>query len=445
MASEIRVDKINSLSGVGTVTLSPTGVDIAGITTVATFKVGTGVTASSDGDIFATGVTTSTTFVGNLTGDVTGNVTGNISGGTVAGSTGTFTSHVSLGDSDQLRFGDSNDLVIQHNGTDSLISDTGTGDLYIRGSDDIFIQKGDGSETFIACNDDGSVDLYYNNDKKLATTSQGAAITNGSGIAALTVTGTGSNRSDVRILATGTADANLWLDASNGDLSGADYAVITHNNSTLDLEIISYANDVIIKTRNGTQGSGGLNNAIHCHENGAVDLYHDGTKQCETSASGLAFPSGKGIDFSATSDGSGTASSELLDDYEEGTWTITVNNGFSGISYSIQRGWYVKIGNLLHASFFLRFSAAGASTHMRFSGLPYVAANLSPAYSSGGNVTYTNIPGIDSSANVGNQSIWIGGNSSIFELYSNGNSSSATGSGGFSDKDIYGHLTYRTG
>ena len=58
MASEIRVDKINSLSGVGTVTLSPTGVDIAGITTVATFKVGTGVTASSDGDIFFTGIAT---------------------------------------------------------------------------------------------------------------------------------------------------------------------------------------------------------------------------------------------------------------------------------------------------------------------------------------------------------------------------------------------------
>ena len=38
MASEIRVDKINSLSGVGTVTLSPTGVDIAGITTAATLR-----------------------------------------------------------------------------------------------------------------------------------------------------------------------------------------------------------------------------------------------------------------------------------------------------------------------------------------------------------------------------------------------------------------------
>ena len=82
MASEIRVDKINSLSGVGTVTLSPTGVDISGITTAATLKattgivttlttntltansttkVGSGVTLSPDGDVFVTGVTTSTT------------------------------------------------------------------------------------------------------------------------------------------------------------------------------------------------------------------------------------------------------------------------------------------------------------------------------------------------------------------------------------------------
>ena len=56
--------------------------------------VGSGVTLSPDGDIFATGITTSTTFVGALTGNVTGNVTGNISGGTVAGSTGTFTGAV---------------------------------------------------------------------------------------------------------------------------------------------------------------------------------------------------------------------------------------------------------------------------------------------------------------------------------------------------------------
>jgi len=81
MASEIRVDKINSLSGVGTVTLSPTGVDISGITTVQTLKVGTGLTASEDGDIFFTGVCTATTFAGsgaNLTALPAANLTGTI-------------------------------------------------------------------------------------------------------------------------------------------------------------------------------------------------------------------------------------------------------------------------------------------------------------------------------------------------------------------------------
>ena len=81
MASEIRVNKINSQTGVGTITLSPTGVDISGITTVSTLKVGTGVTASEDGDIFFTGVCTATTFAGsgaNLTALPAANITGTL-------------------------------------------------------------------------------------------------------------------------------------------------------------------------------------------------------------------------------------------------------------------------------------------------------------------------------------------------------------------------------
>ena len=81
MASEIRVNKINSSSGVGTITLSPTGVDISGITTVSTLKVGTGLTASEDGDIFFTGVCTATTFAGsgaNLTNLPAANLTGSL-------------------------------------------------------------------------------------------------------------------------------------------------------------------------------------------------------------------------------------------------------------------------------------------------------------------------------------------------------------------------------
>ena len=70
MASEIRVDKINSLSGVGTVTLSPTGVDIAGITTAATLKTTTGIVTTLTA---TTGIVT--TLTANTTKITTGIVT----------------------------------------------------------------------------------------------------------------------------------------------------------------------------------------------------------------------------------------------------------------------------------------------------------------------------------------------------------------------------------
>ena len=53
-----------------------TNVDSVGLITARNgVVVGSGITLSKDGDIFATGVTTSTTFVGNLTGNVTGAAT----------------------------------------------------------------------------------------------------------------------------------------------------------------------------------------------------------------------------------------------------------------------------------------------------------------------------------------------------------------------------------
>ena len=92
--------------------------------------VGSGITVSPDGDIFATGVTTSTTFVGALTG----NVTGNISGGTVAGSTGTFSGAVSgttgtfTGDVDIadkiVHTGDTN-TAIRFPSADTITAETG--------------------------------------------------------------------------------------------------------------------------------------------------------------------------------------------------------------------------------------------------------------------------------------------------------------------------------
>ena len=65
MASEIRVNKLNSQTGVGTITLSPTGVDISGITTAATLKATTGIVTTLTA---TTGiVTTFEATTGNIT------------------------------------------------------------------------------------------------------------------------------------------------------------------------------------------------------------------------------------------------------------------------------------------------------------------------------------------------------------------------------------------
>jgi hypothetical protein len=93
--------------------------------------------------------------------------------------------------------------------------------------------------------------------------------------------------------------------------------------------------------------------------------------------------SGKGIDFSATP---GTGTSELLDDYEEGTWTPTYvpqTNSFTSITYNAATGGkYVKIGKVVHIQAILQTDAitvGSASGAIRIGGLPFtVSASTSP-------------------------------------------------------------------
>mgnify|MGYP003114692984 CR=1 FL=1 len=82
--------------------------------------------------------------------------------------------------------------------------------------------------------------------------------------------------------------------------------------------------------------------------------------------------SGHGIDFSATGDGSGTDSSELLDDYEEGTWTPTAT-AYGG-TFSASDAQYVKVGRMVHIDCVLSFSGTD-SDRLTIAGLPYTATN----------------------------------------------------------------------
>jgi hypothetical protein len=78
-------------------------------------------------------------------------------------------------DNIQARFGTGNDLQIFHDGSNSYIDDSGTGDLIIRSSA-IYLQKYTG-ETLINAVADGAVKLYYDAAEKLATTSSGISVT----------------------------------------------------------------------------------------------------------------------------------------------------------------------------------------------------------------------------------------------------------------------------
>jgi len=90
---------------------------------------------------------------------------------------------------------------------------------------------------------------------------------------------------------------------------------------------------------------------------------------------------GKGIDFSATTHAAGMTS-ELLSDYEEGTWTPTLNaTGFSGATYSTQAGKYIKTGGMVYVTCEVTLSAltAGGSNYLRIEGLPYTTGTKATA------------------------------------------------------------------
>jgi hypothetical protein len=88
--------------------------------------------------------------------------------------------------------------------------------------------------------------------------------------------------------------------------------------------------------------------------------------------------SGQGIDFSATP---GTGTSELFNDYEEGTWTPTVG-GTS--TYSIQKGSYTKVGRLVTVNFDMEIILLGTGSTVAISGLPFtVGTGTSPKFEQG--------------------------------------------------------------
>ena len=212
-----------------------TNVDSVGLITARNgIVVGSGITLSVDGDIFATGVVTATTFSGAFTGDGSA-LTG------VANTNVVLTDKLHVGDSPELiAVGIGSDLEIFHDGTNSHIKDDTSSTLVIT-NDDLRL-KSSGDEMYVRCVANGSVSLWYDQSShgtaKLATSATGVTV-DGT-LAATAVTGDGSGLTGIAV----------GIGTESSTISG----ITTYIDLDKDDHEITASGICMLSVKGGTQG-----------------------------------------------------------------------------------------------------------------------------------------------------------------------------------------------
>lgn len=183
-------------------------------------------------------------------------------------------------------FGNSNDLQIYHDGNNSIIQDSGTGDLRLAGNV-VRIRNAADTENMISCVEDGAVTLAYDNATKLQTTTGGVTITGD-----LTVDG-------------GTSSTiNIYKDdAGNGKLS-------FYNDSTQQVYLLhDTAENFYIHGGSGTQILMSSDNAttltLKTSQSAQLNAYGSGSKTGTAAYNLEVDSSGNIIETPATNPGGG--------------------------------------------------------------------------------------------------------------------------------------------
>ena len=155
-------------------------------------------------------------------------------------------------DNRKIILGASDDLQIYHDGSHSYIKDAGTGDLRILSSE-LNIQNAAGTETQAYFAEDGAVALYYDGSKKFETVSDGVKLA--------------ADNSTLYIGAGG--DLRLWHNGTNSNL-------------------VNITGDLLVRSGGlHIQNAAGTETQAYFADDGAVDLYYDGSKKFETYAYGI--------------------------------------------------------------------------------------------------------------------------------------------------------------
>jgi hypothetical protein len=191
---------------------------------------------------------------------------------------------------------------------------------------------------------------------------------------------------------------------------------------------------------------------IQAFADGAVELSYDNSVKLATTSTGVdisgnvVLATGQGIDFSATSDGAGTTTSELLDDYEEGTFNSSVAPNGSGtitMSTSFDTGYYTKVGNVVNCWFHIRTTGVSSPVGSAvIAGMPFASYNQNQMRTAG---SVINVSGLQVVQTAGGSddtvlAMQMGENSST--AYINGDQNAAQAAGFSGDEELYCHISY---
>lgn len=176
------------------------------------------------------------------------------------------TTGVKLDDGKKITFGASDDLQIYHDGSNSYITDAGTGSLIIDGSSSTQIKgssfvilRSSAGENMAVGNADGAFDVYYDGAKKLATTATGVDVTGTITADGLTVDGDsnlGSTTKGVQFTTLGAGSYKMV--GGNSAVSSASFTI---DAKAIDTAVLHLATDGV--------------NHLSIAQNGDVSFYED--------------------------------------------------------------------------------------------------------------------------------------------------------------------------
>lgn len=185
-----------------------------------------------------------------------------------------------------------------------------------------------------------------------------------------------------------------FKNVSATDLNVSTLTATTANASTLTTTAAIIDNYVDIKSSGTVRGNiyADASNMYINTQGTNTNLNANGGNVVLGNANLVINTSGKGIDFSATS---GTGTSELFDDYEEGDFAVTVTPGTSGsvtLNSSFDTGAYIKVGNLVTVTGFIAVSSVSSPAGLFKINLPITpAASTDRAADAAASVTMQNV------------------------------------------------------